>query len=109
LLIELDLRGNIDSYFPPAAMRRFPSVPYSLAALARVRRESVSNRVSSELVFVDMIESPNFQLSIGGMNCTSHPKGCISRIRLGSTILTSDSPAKKVVMRMLLRAVLTMT
>ena len=95
------------SYFPPAAMSRFPSAPNSLAALARLRRESVSNRVSSALGFVNMIESPNFQNCIGGTNWTSHPKGCTSRIRLGSTIFTSNSPAKKVVMRMLLRAVVT--
>ncbi len=51
----------------------------------------------------------SFPGSVGGMNCTSHPKGSTAWMRLGSTILTSDSPAKNVVMRMLERAVLTAT
>ena len=48
------------------------------------------------------------QGSVGRMTCTSQPNGRTSRMRLGSTILTSDSPAKNVVIRMLLKAVLTM-
>jgi hypothetical protein len=52
--VELDLRGDINLVFAPAAMRRLPSAPSSFAALMKDRRESVSKSVSSDLVFVSM-------------------------------------------------------
>src|SRR5450755_858168 len=44
--------------------------------------------------------------SVGAMNLTAHPWPSTDEIRVGSTILTSDSLAMKVVMRMLSSGVL---
>ena len=91
---------------------RFPSAgPQELRRPAKGEvRESVEQRqLGARLRQHDRSGAVSFAGSVGDVNCTSHPKGCTSRMRLGSTILTSDSPAKNVVMRMLLNGVLTTT
>jgi hypothetical protein len=101
------------SCFPPSMMRRLPSAPRSFAVFAlgeRKAREGIKQRqLGARLRQHDSPTALSLPGSVGETRCTSHPKGTTDWMRLGSTILTSDSPAKNVMIRMLERAVLTAT
>src|SRR6266404_1676472 len=83
------------SYLPPAVMRRSPSAPRSFVTLAKVSRDSVSKSVSSALGFVNMRYGTSCSAHcVAQINSIWHPTVSTTETRLGSTIFTSDSPAK---------------
>jgi hypothetical protein len=102
---ESHLRSNVDLIL--AAGRD------KVLALGAEKRRSLTKRQArqkiKQLQRGDGLGAHRFCQSVGEANLTSHPRPTTDEMRTGSTILTSDSLATKVVRRMLLRLVLSIT
>jgi len=111
LWIEFNLAGDVDVVLSACHDEAAPLGTQELYRPGeRKAREGIKQRqLGARLRQHDSPAALSLRGSVGEIGRTSHPKGTTDWMRLGSTILTSDSPAKNVTIRMLERAVLTAT